>query len=274
MVWNTQGPAARYLSFSAESVPLNTPIAHMWCVSFPHTLHGPRTTFKASSGRWKKLLPEVTKFEGIFTKLKSQPRSGWSEPMYVENTAKIYQERTKHPFEYLAALKGLRDKPKWTRKLTTSIHAGNKRKTGDGDLVARPEGQKAAKKKKARDDTNLPVDAHMRFVAASEKKADILEQQLHFSLFIQSPDSEESTEYFALRRKTFLAQLRAADREAAGCHNTRLADHEENRSGSRGTSDVIIAQGSIDQLLGSPQSSSDKENSPNTEASFRASAML
>ncbi|KAJ8524470.1 hypothetical protein ON010_g16648 [Phytophthora cinnamomi] len=90
---------------------------------------------KAIAGRWKKMQPEVTKFEGIYMKLQSQERSDWSEQTYIENTAKIYQERTKQPFEYLAAWKELRNKPKWSGKTTTSLQAGKKRKAAvDGSL--------------------------------------------------------------------------------------------------------------------------------------------
>ncbi|KAG1693842.1 hypothetical protein DVH05_022762 [Phytophthora capsici] len=54
----------------------------------------------AVSGRWKKLQPEVTKFEGIFSKLKSKERSGWNEEMFVKSAVSIYGERHKQPFEF------------------------------------------------------------------------------------------------------------------------------------------------------------------------------
>ncbi|ETI51150.1 hypothetical protein F443_05470 [Phytophthora nicotianae P1569] len=50
----------------------------------------------AIMGRWKKLQPEVTKFCGV------------------------YQDRHKQPFEFLAAWKELKDKPKWTKKITSA----------------------------------------------------------------------------------------------------------------------------------------------------------
>jgi hypothetical protein len=40
----------------------------------------------AVPGKWKKLQPEVTKFEGIFAKLKSRERSGWNEEKYTHRS--------------------------------------------------------------------------------------------------------------------------------------------------------------------------------------------
>ncbi|KAG1692172.1 hypothetical protein DVH05_025602 [Phytophthora capsici] len=95
------------------------------------------------SGRWKKLQPEVTKFEGIFSKLKSKERSGWNEEMFVKSAVSIYGERHKQPFEFLDAWNELRDKPKWIQRLTaSSTTLGTQRKK---EAVPRPEGQKAAK---------------------------------------------------------------------------------------------------------------------------------
>ncbi|KAI9981070.1 hypothetical protein PInf_010479 [Phytophthora infestans] len=120
----------------------------------------------------KKLQPAVTKFEGIYSKLKSRERSGWNEEKYITSAVGIYAERHKQQFEILAAWKELRDKPKWTAQLTTT--AGSKRRGTDASVVCRPQGQKAAKRSKG----VLADDIQQRFVAASEKKELLMEQQL------------------------------------------------------------------------------------------------
>ncbi|EEY64801.1 uncharacterized protein PITG_15587 [Phytophthora infestans T30-4] len=126
----------------------------------------------AVAGRLKKLQPAVTKFEGIYSKLKSRERSGWNEEKYITSAVGIYAERHKQQFEILAAWKELRDKPKWTAQLTTT--AGSKRRGTDASVVCRPQGQKAAKRSKG----VLADDIQQRFVAASEKKELLMEQQL------------------------------------------------------------------------------------------------
>eukprot|EP00644_Phytophthora_capsici_P015040 jgi/Phyca11/11634/fgenesh1_pm.PHYCAscaffold_76_\ len=109
----------------------------------------------AVSGRWKKLQPEVTKFEGIFSKLKSKERSGWNEEMFVKSAVSIYGERHKQPFEF------------WMLGMS---------------FVTNPS-QKAAKAAKIAGSVckdGLPTDLHLRFVAASEKKALVMEKQFHY----------------------------------------------------------------------------------------------
>ncbi|KAF1781756.1 hypothetical protein GQ600_3458 [Phytophthora cactorum] len=70
------------------------------------------------------------KFKAIFTRLKSRERSGWNEAKYIENAALIYAERHKQQSEFMPALMPLRNKPKWTDRLTTP--AGTMRKADEG----------------------------------------------------------------------------------------------------------------------------------------------
>ncbi|KUF70757.1 Glutathione S-transferase T3 [Phytophthora nicotianae] len=86
----------------------------------------PRTEV-AIMGRWKKLQPEVTKFCGVYAKVTSRESSGWNDAMYLDAALKVYQERHKQPFEFLAAWKELKDKPKWTNKITSASSIGVKR---------------------------------------------------------------------------------------------------------------------------------------------------
>ncbi|GMF58956.1 unnamed protein product [Phytophthora fragariaefolia] len=142
----------------------------------------------AIAARWKKMQPEVTKFSGL--------------------SLEVYAERHKQDFEFLGAWKTLKDKPKWNIQVTTT--GGTKRTSLEALSTTRPIGVKKAKTKKQHESDGLPGDIHERFVAASEKKALILEQQLHYSIFMQFPDSDESKAYFALQRKTILASYLAA----------------------------------------------------------------
>jgi hypothetical protein len=170
-------------------------------------------------GRWKKILPEITEFCGIYAKLKSKERSGWNEAMYVENACKIYAERYNSSFgDLLSTWQILRNNPKWIAKLSTM--KSNKRKSRDETEAVRPVGTKAAKEAYRNDkevraaaptEDAVPADPHLRFVAASEKKARVMEQQLHFNIFMQAPASAESQLYFAAQRKAILAQLALSD---------------------------------------------------------------
>jgi hypothetical protein len=100
----------------------------------------------------------------------------------------------------------------------------NKRKANDS-VGERPVGTKAAKdalqeEKKARKAVppatdSASTDPHHQFVAAFEKKARIMQQQLHFNIFMQDPESAESIIYFAAQRKAILAQLALANAEPA-----------------------------------------------------------
>ncbi|ETO65361.1 hypothetical protein F444_17309 [Phytophthora nicotianae P1976] len=56
----------------------------------------------AVSDQWKKLQPAVTKFEGIYSKLKSQGRLGWNEEKVISAAEGIFFERHKQQFEFLA----------------------------------------------------------------------------------------------------------------------------------------------------------------------------
>lgn len=181
----------------------------------------------AVMGRWKKILPEMAKFEGILSKLKSKVRSGWTPEMYVSAALKIYAERYKHSFELQGAWEVLRGKPKWVAKLLTMNKKGEKRKADDV-VNERPEGRKAAKaaaqeERNQRKKENVPADpsteAHLRFVAASERKADLMEQQLHFNIFMQDPSSRESQVYFEKQRRAILAKLDASTEKT-----TRVVD--------------------------------------------------
>ncbi|OWY96905.1 hypothetical protein PHMEG_00032706 [Phytophthora megakarya] len=130
-------------------------------------------------GRWKKLQPEVTKFCGVYANVKSKERE-------------------------------LKDKPKWTIKITSDTTARAKRKAGgDGD-VPRPGGCKAAKaeQQKPRDNQSTRDEAHLRFIEATEKKAEIVQQQLYYTIFMQDQQSAESKEYFLIQRKAIFAQLK------------------------------------------------------------------
>ncbi|KAE9073438.1 hypothetical protein PF010_g25072 [Phytophthora fragariae] len=93
--------------------------------------------------------PKVTKFCGVFSKLKSRERSRWSEEMYLDAAMKVYADCHTRPFEFIAAWKELKDIPKWTSKLTseTSARTTCKRKAGEDCDMARPEDRKVAKKK-------------------------------------------------------------------------------------------------------------------------------
>ncbi|OWZ19374.1 hypothetical protein PHMEG_0006389 [Phytophthora megakarya] len=92
----------------------------------------------AVSGRWKKLQPEVTMFEGVYGKVISRERSGWNEDMHVKTATDIYSEKHKQPFEFMSAWMELRDKAKWTSLLTATI--GIKRKALEHPPIARPGG--------------------------------------------------------------------------------------------------------------------------------------
>ncbi|KAG2790418.1 hypothetical protein PC129_g8090 [Phytophthora cactorum] len=83
----------------------------------------------------------------------------------------------------MPALMPLRNKPKWTDRLTTP--AGTMRKADEGLSPNRPLGRKAT----------------------SERKASALEQQIYINIFMQSPDSEESKGVFVLQRKAILAKI-------------------------------------------------------------------
>ncbi|KAE9047777.1 hypothetical protein PR002_g850 [Phytophthora rubi] len=148
-------------------------------------------------GRWKKMQPEVTKFCGVYSKLKSRERSGWSEEMYLDAAMQVYADRHKQPFEFLAAWKELKDMPKWTSNLTSEASARAKRKAGED---------------------------------AAEKKASVMEQQSQVAIFMQDPQCDESKEYFALQRKIILEQLRKKTAADAGA---QLVTCEEGQSQPR-----------------------------------------
>ncbi|KAG3089475.1 hypothetical protein PI124_g135 [Phytophthora idaei] len=78
----------------------------------------------------------------------------------------------------------LRNKPKWTDRLTTP--AGTMRKADEGLSLNRPLGRKAT----------------------SVRKVSVLEQQIYINIFMQSPDGEESKGVFVLQRKAILAKIR------------------------------------------------------------------
>ncbi|KAE9324995.1 hypothetical protein PR003_g16588 [Phytophthora rubi] len=194
-------------------------------------------TETAVSGRLKKLQPEVTKFEGIYAKLKSRERSGWNEENYISSAIEVYAERHKQQFEFLAAWKELRNKPKWTSQLTTNI--GTKHKNSEMPPLTRPGGQKAAKATAERSKLNVLDDIQLRFVAASEKKASIMEQQLHFNIFMQAPESEESKAYFTMQRKAILAQMNTAASDQQEDSGLVPTDNENNENRHQSNTDIL-----------------------------------
>eukprot|EP00644_Phytophthora_capsici_P019069 jgi/Phyca11/52094/gw1.507.4.1 len=164
----------------------------------------------AVGGRWKKLQPEVTKFCGVYARVKSRERSGWNDEMYLDAALKIYAERHKQPFEFLAAWNELKDKPKWTTKITSESSARAKRKAGSDGDVSRPGGRKAAKaaQQVKRNSNDAGEGAHLRFAAATERKVVVMEQQLHLAIFMQAPESGESKEFFSMQRKSILETMK------------------------------------------------------------------
>lgn len=117
LVGDVPGPSAR-----RESEKKNT----FYSSIYTHWLeHKPAEADSRSEiaivARWKKLLPEVTKFSGLHSKLKRRERSGWNEDMYVKSTMEVYADRHKKEFEVLSAWETLKDTPKWTRESTCCV---------------------------------------------------------------------------------------------------------------------------------------------------------
>lgn len=153
--------------------------------------------------------PKVTKFCGVYARVKSRERSGWNDEMYLDAALEIYAERYKQPFEFLAAWNELKDKPKWTSKITSDSSARAKRKAGSDGDVARPEGRKAAKAahQENRSSKGAGDEAHLRFAAATERKVVVMEQQLYLEIFMQNPESDESKAFFSMQRKSILDKI-------------------------------------------------------------------
>ncbi|OWZ10430.1 hypothetical protein PHMEG_00016727 [Phytophthora megakarya] len=125
---------------------------------------------------------------------------------------------TSSPLIFLAAWK-------WTSKLTSEASAREKRKTDEDADIIRPEGHKAAKKKLHRTFERPAIGdtAHHRFVAAAEMKANMMEQQLQVSIFMQDPLCDESKVFFALQRKVIPDQLW---KKAASAMDVRVASED------------------------------------------------
>jgi hypothetical protein len=170
--------------------------------------------------------------------------------MYVSSAKQVYEERHKQPFEYLAAWHILRDKVKWIAKLKTSTKPGEKRKATDG--VERPAGRKTAKddtaeKRKQQQQQrskNSEAANDDRFVAASEKKAHMLEQLFQYNIFAHDPQSTESQAYFKMQREKLWKAMRAAE-ETLQVVNQQHDDDEDMRGSNQmnaDDADVPLAQ--------------------------------
>nr|KAE8941446.1 hypothetical protein PF009_g8766 [Phytophthora fragariae] len=224
---------------------------------------GEARSVTAITGRWKKLQPEVTTFCGVYAKVKSRERSGWSEEMYLDAALQVYADRHKQSFEFLAAWKELKDKPKWTTKLTSDGAARAKRKAGGEGDVARPIGRKAAKaeRNKPSNDQASGGAAHLRFVMAAEKKAEVMEQQLHLTIFMQDPQSDESKEFFSIKRKDILAQLK---KKVASTASQELdPDHSSQRQSTEAECTEVSA---ADKENDAPYSNNINTNNAGTTA--------
>ncbi|KAE8903706.1 hypothetical protein PF002_g19512 [Phytophthora fragariae] len=195
--------------------------------------------------------------------VKSRERSGWSEEMYLDAALQVYADRHKQSFEFLAAWKELKDKPKWTTKLTSDGAARAKRKAGGEGDVARPIGRKAAKaeRNKPSNDQASGGAAHLRFVMAAEKKAEVMEQQLHLTIFMQDPQSDESKEFFSIKRKDILAQLK---KKVASTASQELdPDHSSQRQSTEAECTEVSA---ADKENDAPYSNNINTNNAGTTA--------
>ncbi|OWZ22765.1 hypothetical protein PHMEG_0002485 [Phytophthora megakarya] len=86
---------------------------------------------------------------------------------------------------------------KWTTKITTDSSATAEHKAAGDDKVVSPIGRKAAK-----------AMTHIHYVTATEKKADVMEQQLYMTVFMQNPQSSKPLEFFSIQHKTILVNLK------------------------------------------------------------------
>ncbi|KAF1785289.1 hypothetical protein GQ600_20118 [Phytophthora cactorum] len=113
-------------------------------------------------------------------------------------------QRSLQPYEFPAAWKELKDKPQWTEKITSATNVGAKRGASDSNSVSRPIMRKAVKAANATAKEQqigqcaqtIGDEAYLRFVAATKKKADLMDQNLYLAIFMQNPTRDESQELF------------------------------------------------------------------------------
>ncbi|KAJ8520491.1 hypothetical protein ON010_g17939 [Phytophthora cinnamomi] len=92
-------------------------------------------------------------------------------------------------------------------------------------------------------------------------------------MFMQAPDSEESKEYFALRRKAILAKLRSAGSKAMVAVNAGLLEHVENHDATNHVGEDTNEQLSCNHLYNATQTSAAKGNNQNASFVLDAAAL-
>jgi hypothetical protein len=70
-------------------------------------------TLSSLQCRCSSINKDATKLNGIFTQLKSIPRSDWNQAKYEEEALKLYKEEVKEDFKSLHCWVYLKEKPKW-----------------------------------------------------------------------------------------------------------------------------------------------------------------
>lgn len=204
----------------------------------------------ALKSRWDNIKRDVSKFCGLYSKVKAMKKSGWSEDMYRDQCLELWKRlksSKEKAFEYLSCWVILKNSPKWMLSLSSSSsnaqknpstpHAATRTKVAsspaglltdvsqetDCEKESRPnEGNKLAKKRRksqlageGRDDLlSQQVMLSREFVEATKKRVAIMEDQGNMSLFAIRPDSEETALFFKLRSAEILRNLQTV--HAAG----------------------------------------------------------
>lgn len=175
----------------------------------------PERNAAALSSRWITIRSDVSKFCGMFGKVAADEHSGWSPEMYIEEAMRLWKLKDSKgsDFAFKSCWLYLKDKRKWmieTGTVEKRQEIGCEVKTDPlPGTPARPIGQRASRTPVPKRD--LQNAQHEEFMRIAKRKAKAMEERNEFNLFALHPDSEESKEYFAMKRRAVLQALKDAE---------------------------------------------------------------
>jgi hypothetical protein len=246
-------------------------------------------TLSSLQCRWASINKDATKFNGIFTQLKSIPRSGWNHTKYEEEALKLYKEEVKEDFKFLPCWVYLKEKPKWVNtsgfirpavakkavtEEATQPPVPVQAPTSETEVDAKPErpmGQKAAKLHRSLSDKQASADE--RTAMAMELRAESHKDYLHYKIMSKMGDSEIAKQWFQLMAEEALLEKKQKLNE-----RKRVLEKQEAReakalkkstppatiecSSNTSAASAVSSSGAEAEAESSGSSSASKENEP------------
>jgi hypothetical protein len=151
----------------------------------------------------------VSKFEGCYSKIQNQNRSGTTEQDTVNAAISLFNQNSKTAFSLYDCWIVLRKSPKWSAPFSVTHSHSNI----ENDME-RPEGQKSAKKRKNEGIEGLMEAIDASNIHSAKRAAAIDEISEHMIMSTNTDDmSPNRKEYFALKRRAILKKLRENTKE-------------------------------------------------------------